>query len=523
MTSPTSPDAPDTERRRLLAGGALAAGTALLPAFAHAAQAAPGRTTSAISAADYLALDASAMAEAVRRRQLSPAELMAAAMARCDAVNPVVNAVVMRHDARAHALLAAGAGRGGALAGVPMLVKDLQTHLAGTVTTNGSRLFRDAPPSTRSSTIVERYEAAGSTVFGKTASPEFGMTTTTESRQWGQTRNPWNLKYSAGGSSGGAAAAVAAGIVPAAHATDGGGSIRIPASYCGLFGLKPSRYRTPAGPQRFEGWFGASVGHVVSRSVRDSALLLDVGQGHEEGSPYWSAPLERPFVAELKRPPGKLRVALVDQALTGAPLDPQIRRTLDDTVRLLLGLGHAVDAARLGLDAGQLFGAHGAVVGAALQATVRDREQELGRTLLADELETVTQHVLRRASDVTGEGLYRARQGFESVTMTMESLFARYDVILSPVTATLTPLLGALSLDQPYESYGRAAMGSAAFTIPANVGGQPSMSVPLGWSNEGLPIGMMFTARIGAEGLLFRLAAQLERERPWAAKRAPLA
>ncbi|HAV37853.1 MAG TPA: amidase, partial [Massilia sp.] len=178
---------------------------------------------------------------------------------------------------------------------------------------------------------------------------------------------------------------------------------------------------------------------------------------------------------------------------------------------------------RLGLDAGQLFGAHGAVVSAALLATVRDREQELGRTLLADELETVTQHVLRRASDVTGEGLYRARQGFESVTMTMESLFARYDVILSPVTATPTPLLGALSLDQSYESYGRAAMGSAAFTIPANVGGQPSMSVPLGWSNEGLPIGMMFTARIGAEGLLFRLAAQLERERPWAGKRAPLA
>jgi amidase len=519
MTKPSPSDAPDSARRRLLAGGTLAAGAALLGPFARMAQAAPA---GAIGSADYLALDATAMAEAVRRRQLSGSELMAAAMARCDAVNPRVNAVVMRHDERVRALLAGGAGRGGALAGVPMLIKDLQTHLAGTVTTNGSRLFRDAPPSERTSTLVARYEAAGSLVFGKTAAPEFGMTTTTESRQWGQTRNPWNLAHSAGGSSGGAAAAVAAGIIPAAHATDGGGSIRIPASYCGVFGLKPSRYRTPSGPQRYEGWFGASVAHVVSRSVRDSALLLDVGQGHEAGSPYWCAPLERPFVAELKLAPGKLRIALVADALTGSPLDPDIRRTLDDTVRLLLSLGHHVDAERLGLDVRQLFGSHGAVVGAALQSIVHDREQQLGRALATDELEQVTQHVLRTGSNVSGEALYRARQGFESVTMAMESKLGKYDVILSPVTATVTPLLGALTLDQPYEAYARAAMGSAAFTIPANVGGQPSMSVPLGSSETGLPIGMLFTARIGAEGLLFRLAAQLERERPWAQRRAQL-
>ncbi|HEX9172968.1 MAG TPA: amidase family protein, partial [Telluria sp.] len=307
MTKPTPAATPDTARRRLLAGGTLAAGAALLGPFAPLARAARAGT---ISEADYLALDASAMADAVRRGRLSGAELMAAAMARCDAVNPRVNAVVMRHDDRVRALLKMGGSRGGALAGVPMLIKDLNTYLAGTVTTNGSRLLRDSAPAARTSTLVARFEAAGSLVFGKTASPEFGLSTTTESRQWGQTRNPWDLARSAGGSSGGAAAAVAAGIIPAAHATDGGGSIRIPASYCGLFGLKPSRYRTPSGPQRFEGWFGASVGHVVSRSVRDSALLLDVGQGHEAGSPYWSAPLERPFSAELKLPPGRLRVAL---------------------------------------------------------------------------------------------------------------------------------------------------------------------------------------------------------------------
>ena len=518
LTPPAACDT-DSGRRRLLKTGALAAGATLLAPFSRFAQAA---TAGAIGSADYLALDATAMAEAVRRRRLSPAELLAAAMARCDAVNPRVNAVVMRHDERARALLAGAAGRGGALAGVPMLVKDLNTYLAGTVTTNGSRLFRDAPPAERTSTLVARYEAAGALVFGKTGSPEFGLTTTTESRQWGQTRNPWNLARSAGGSSGGAAAAVAAGIIPAAHATDGGGSIRIPASYCGLFGLKPSRYRTPSGPGRFEGWFGASVGHVVSRSVRDSALLLDVGQGREPGSPYWSAPLERPFSAEVGRAPGKLRVALVSDALTGAPLDAATRKVLDDTVRLLLSLGHHVDAARLPLDARQLFGAHGAVTATALLTSVRDREKLLGRPADSDELETVTRHILGNAAKVTGEDLYRARQSFEAITIGMEAMFEKYDVILSPVTATVTPLLGALSLSQPFEDYARGAMASAAFTIPANVGGQPSMSVPLGWSDDGLPVGMMFTAPTGAEGLLFRLAGQLEMARPWLQRRAPL-
>lgn len=501
------------ERRRFLKGSAALAGSALFVPLARSAHAAPAGP---LSATDYLALDATAMAAAVRRGELSAAELLAAAAARCDAVNPRVNAVVMRHDEHARALLAASAARGGALAGVPMLVKDLNTYVAGTVTTNGSRLFRDAPPATHTSTLVARYEAAGALVFGKTASPEFGLTTTAESHQWGQTRNPWNTAYSAGGSSGGAAAAVAAGIVPAAHATDGGGSIRIPASYCGVFGLKPSRYRTPSGPDHLEGWFGASVGHVVSRSVRDSALLLDVGHGHEAGSPYWSAPLERPFSAEVGFAPGKLRVALVDQSLTGAPLDPAVRKTLDDTVRLLLALGHHVEQARLPVDPLQLFTAHGTVVSTALLTSVRDREKALGRPAADDELELVTRHILGNGSKVTGEALYRARQSFEAVGIAVEGMFDKFDVILSPVTANLTPLLGKLRLDQPFENYARAAAGSAAFTVVANVGGQPAMSVPLGMSDEGLPIGMMFTAPLGAEGRLFRLAGQLERERPWA-------
>lgn len=505
------------QRRSLLKAGAVLAGASLLPRFGFAAD-------TGVSPREYAALDATAMAQEVRRGAISAEELLAAALQRCDAVNPKVNAVVMRHDDYARSLIAARRSQGlireGALAGVPMLVKDLNTFLIGTSTSNGSRFFKDAPPAKYTSTLIARYEAAGALAFGKTAVPEFGLTTTTESQLWGQTRNPWNLAHSAGGSSGGAAAAVAAGIIPAAHATDGGGSIRIPASYCGLFGLKPSRYRTPSGPGKFESWFGASVAHVVSRSVRDSALLLDVGQGHEPGSPYWLPPLERPFVDEVGRAPGKLRVALLDQSLTGLALDADIRRVLDETVKLLLSLGHEIEQIPLPVQPQQVFGAQGAVTGTALLTSIRDREQLLGRSAGADDLEQVTRKVLERAQGVTGEGLYRARQSFEAVSQAMEALFERFDVILSPVTATLTPELGKLRLSQPWDDYASAATGSAAFTVVANVSGQPAMSVPSGWSTSGLPVGMMYTARLGGEGLLFRLAGQLEQAKPWQGRRA---
>lgn len=481
-----------------------------------------GETSAAgCSQAEYLRLDATAMAEAVRRGDLEPADLLSAAMARCDAVNSQVNAVVMRHDERAREQLAArraaGTAREGALAGVPMLIKDLNASVAGTVTTNGSRMLRDAAPATRDSTLVARYEAAGMVVFGKTASPEFGLTTTTESALWGKTCNPWNLALSAGGSSGGAAAAVAAGIVPAAHATDGGGSIRIPASYCGVFGMKPTRYRTPSGPDTFEAWFGASCAHVVSRSVRDSAVLLDVSHGREPGSPYWLAPLARPFADEVGRAPARLRVGLVSDSLTGMALDPDIRDVLDETVRLLLGLGHDVEAVKLPVDPQQLFSAHGAVTGTALVSAICDREAALGRALGDDDLEPVSRHIAGNAGAITAETLYRARRTFERIGQSMDSVFERFDVLLSPVTATVTPELGVLSLDHTYDDYAKHIVGSVSFTVLANVSGQPAMSVPSGTSRTGAPIGMMFTARQCGEALLFQLAGQLEQARPWAA------
>ena len=502
------------QRRHVLKAAALAAGAGLLGRYASAAG------SSAVSPSEYLSLDATDMARAVQKGELTPEHLLAAAMARCDAVNPKVNAVNMRHDEYAQALLktrrAAGASTTGALAGVPILLKDLNTYLEGTRTTNGCRLFKDAPPAPQTSTLIARYQAAGAVPFGKTACPEFGLTTTTESLLWGQTRNPWNLARSAGGSSGGAASAVAAGIVPVAHATDGGGSIRIPASYCGVVGLKPTRYRTPSGPGKYEGWFGASVGNVVSRNIRDMALFLDVGQGHEQGSPYWAKPLVRPYIEELGTAAGRLRIGLVRDSLTGSPLDPAVAKVLDDTARRLSAMGHNVEELRLNIDPRQLFGAHGSVIGDALLTLVHDREQALGRPATADDFERITQLVLDNGKKVTGEGLYRARQSFESIGGYMEQQFDTFDVILSPVTANVTPELGLLSLNQPWDSYVHNAIGSAAFTVLANVSGQPAISLPVGMSENGLPIGMMFTGPLGGEDVLLRLSAQIEQDRPWA-------
>lgn len=511
--------ATDWPRRSVLKAGAVAVGVGLLGRFADA-------RAQGLSASDYQHMDGWAMSEAIRSGELSAEDLLTAALARYNAVNPKIQAVNMLHDTYARNLLAqrrvAGTSSQGALAGVPLLFKDLNTTLQGTITSNGSRLFKDSPPAERTSTLIARYQQAGAVPFGKTATPEFGLTTTTESLAWGQTHNPWNLAMSAGGSSGGSAAAVAAGIVPVAHATDGGGSIRIPASYCGVIGLKPSRYRTPSGPQHFEGLFGASVANVVTRTVRDSALFLDAGQGHEAGSAYWCAPLERPYVDELQRDPGKLRVAVVRRSLTGAPLDPAIAATLEQTIKHLSALGHELDELTLNIDPRQLFGAHGTVIGTAVRAQVQDREQVLGRAATAQDLEQITRVNLERSQGIRGEDLYRARQTFESIGALMEQQFDRYDVILSPVTGSLTPTLGVLSLDQPWDSYVAHAMGSAGFTVLANVSGQPAISLPLGMSDNGLPVGMMFTARLGGEDVLLRLASQLEQTSPWADRRAPV-
>lgn len=499
-------------REFMQVSGSLLAGAAIgFPASAK---------TRSLSFEEYANHDAVGLAKLVRDREVSAAELLEIAIARVDAVNPAINAVVLKHFDLARQALAEHTPTG-PLAGVPWLLKDLGIYLKGTITTAGCRFFHDAVAAF-DSTLVERYRQGGLVIFGKTASPEFGQTATTESRLWGLTRNPWNPEHTSGGSSGGAAAAVAAGIVPAAHASDGGGSIRIPASNCGLFGLKTSRGRTPSGPRVIEGWMGLSVQHAITRSVRDSAAILDLSQGPEPGSrvvPLVGAPS---YMAGLKQPPEKLRIALWDTHIYGLTVHPDCKEALAKTARLCESLGHVVEPAAPVLPVQEMGMAMGAATSTGLLVAIRDREKVLGRAVTEADLEPINWRSLQMAAKRSGEEIYRARTAIDRVGIALDGFFTRYDAILSPTTAVPPPKLGELSLDQPYEKYMLAAMNASPFTMVFNMGGHPAMSVPLHWNKEGLPIGTQFAARFGDELTLLRLAAQLEAAAPWAARRPQL-
>ena len=505
----------DGMRRRefLQAGGSLVAGAAIgLPVGAR------GRT---LSFEEYASHDAVGLAALIRNGDVSAAEVLDAAIARTEAVDPLINAVVLKHYNLARATLARGAPAG-ALAGVPWLLKDLGIRLAGTVTTGGSAFFRD-DVARFDSTLVERYRRGGLVIFGKTAAPEFGQTATTESRLWGLTRNPWNLAHTSGGSSGGAAAAVAASIVPAAHASDGGGSIRIPASNCGLFGLKTSRGRNPHGPNATESWMGLSVQHAITRSVRDCAAILDVSQGPEPGSRVVPLVGAASYAAGLAQPPGKLRIALWDTHIYGGTVHPDCREAMLKAAKLCESLGHEVEPAVLELPVADMGSAMSIVTGTGMLVSIRDREKALGRAATEADLEPINWRTLQQVAKRTAEDMLRARATIDRVGIVLDEFLARYDLILSPTTAVPPPKLGELSLDQPWESYIRAAMDASPFTSVFNMGGHPAMSVPLHWNAAGLPIGVQFAGRFGAELTLLRLTAQLEAAAPWAARRPALA
>jgi len=462
--------------------------------------------------ADYAAADATALAAMVRRGEASPAELLAAALARLAAVEPALGplVVVPRFDAaRAEA---AGALPDGPFRGVPFLLKDLFTDLAGTPSTNGSD-FHAAAPAAADSTVVARYRAAGLVVFGKTHSPELGGTSTTESRRFGATRNPWRTGLSAGGSSGGAAAAVAAGVVPVAAASDAGGSIIIPASCCGLFGLKPSRGRVPLGPRRLEGAGGLATQHVLSRSVRDSAAFLDLAVAGERASPI-AAPPSGPFLAEVGRPPGRLRIALMTRAVDGTEAAPACVAAAMDAAALCAGLGHHVEPAAPAIDVERRAAAERSLRLASLAATVASLEAEVGRPVREDDLEPATWQRYRAGLEVSGTAVLAAREAMLAAHRDVDAVFERFDVVLSPAMAAPPPPLGLIGLDRTDDAALAANRLCTAFAGLYNWTGQPSMSVPLCVA-DGVPIGVLVAARYGAEGLLFRLAAELEAARPW--------
>ena len=471
----------------------------------------------------YLESDGLELARLLRSGELAPAEAVECAAAIASELNGSLNAIVYSDFERAVEAAPEAVAAGGPFAGVPYLLKDLYAAADGLPMTNGSRLFASNVPD-HDSEMVRRYRRAGLVIAGRSASPEFGLTTSTESAIFGQTRNPWNLEHIAGGSSGGAAAAVAAGIVPAAHASDGGGSIRIPASCCGLFGLKPSRARVSLAPDAGEGWAGLSIQHCVSRTVRDSAALLDAVAGPVAGDPYAAPAPERPFLEEVGREPGRLRIALTTRAFNGSEVHPSCVAAVEKTARLCLELGHEVEEAAPAIDAVALGNATRLIVAANIRATVAERSEALGREPREDELEPMTWAMASVAEDHDVADYVRATRTVHAVGRQVAAFFSDgYDVLLSPTMAAPPAKLGVLSLSNQGDDYLPALLQTIGFTQLMNVSGNPAASVPLYWTDSygGLPIGVQFAAPMGGEGQLLRLSSQLEGARPWAFRKPP--
>jgi len=470
---------------------------------------------------EFETYDALELSELVARKQVSAAEMLEAAIARIEAVNPTINAVVQKMYDAARATIAAGLPAG-PLAGVPFLIKDLYAWCKGARVGNGSRLF-DGFVADRDYTIIERYKAAGLVILGRTNTPEFGLAPTTEPVANGPTRNPWNLSRSAGGSSGGAAAAVAAGMVPAAHATDGGGSIRIPASNCGVFGLKPTRARTPSGPFVGEGWSGMAVGHAVTRSVRDSAALLDAIAGPATGDPYWAPPPKRPFLQEVGADPGRLRIAFSTQSPTGGGVHPECAAAATSAAKLCAELGHNVTEAAPSFEIGAMRWARDVVVAASVRNAIDARLEALGRTVRDGEVERITGLWAERGLTYTARDYARALVILHGIGRRFGSFFAGHDVLITPVLSQPPEPLGATDMtSDDLDAFSEKLFHLVCFTRQINVTGGPAASIPLHWTPDGLPVGVHFVADFGNEAVLFRLAAQLEQARPWRNRRPPL-
>lgn len=470
---------------------------------------------------EYSEHDALGLAELVRRREVAPAELLEAAIERVERHNATVNAVVHRayEDARR---AAAGTLPDGPFRGVPFLLKDLNLDVAGMPRTDGCVALRDRVPAADAE-LVCRQRATGLVIFGKTNTPEFGITGTTEGRLFGPCRNPWNPDFIAGGSSGGAAAAVASGMVPLAHASDGMGSIRIPASCCGLFGMKISRDRNPWWPEDVMRALPLSVHHCVSRSVRDSAALLDATGFAETRAPWASPPKQRPYLDEIAARPQRLRIAFTRERPDGRPLHPEVKAAVEEAAHLVESLGHQVEERSLPINQMLLYLALTPVASANLAAAVAEIAESLGRELREDDLEPLTWSIVRGGRTGSGVQALRGMRWLARLVREVAAFFEEVDVYLTPTMATPPPRIGYIDPLGPDPSllHQRQAE-SFPFTAPFNMTGQPAMSVPLAWSSDGLPIGMQFAARYGDEATLFRLAAQLEEARPWRERRPPI-
>ncbi len=488
----------------------------------------------ALSHSEYVSRDALGLAALVRDREVTPDELLDTALARVQALNPKLNAVVRIMEADARRTAAAPAP--GSFAGVPFLAKDLITQYRGHPTSAGSRLLSDYVYD-HDSEMARRVRATGVLVMGKTNLPEWGLVPTTESELFGPCHNPWDTTRTPGGSSGGSAAAVAAGIVPMAGGGDGGGSIRIPASCCGLFGLKPTRGRTPTGPDYGLLWRGAVVEHVLTRSVRDSAAMLDATQGPDPGAPFEIAAPAGPYATEVGRDPGKLRIGFTARPLLRATVHPDCVAAVEDAATLLSGLGHHIEEAAPEVDADAFGLAFLTMVVAELGADLAQARLLVGRRPRRPDVEPPTWALSLLSKAFSSREYALALRVLERTGRTVAPFFASHDLLLTPTVASPPPPLGSL-MPTPTETRALRVLGTLGsgrlvrtagmlermaedafafipWTPVFNVTGHPAMSVPLHWNGEGLPVGVHLVGRFGAEDALFRLASQLEAARPW--------
>jgi amidase len=467
-------------------------------------------------------MDATEQAALVRNGSVSAGELVDQAIARIERLNPTLNAVIFELFDRARAA-AAGDLPDGPFKGVPLLLKDLGAELAGTPFCEGTAFAGDYH-STVDQELTRRFLAAGFVVCGKTNTPEFGILPTTEPQRFGPSRNPWNTAHSTGGSSGGSAAAVASGMVPVAHANDGGGSIRIPASCCGLVGLKPTRARVSTAPQYGDLMGGLVAEHVVTRSVRDSAAILDAVAGPVPGDPYWAPPRRgTSFAAAVGAAPKGLRVAVLTASPTGSEVHPDCVRATEQTAALCESLGHHLEPATLDVD-GDAFTEHFINVWAAGNAwTLLDWERRVGRAAAEEDVEPLTWSLVQLGLSLNSGQYLRSMQELQKMTRQIAQYFEGIDVLLTPTLGEPPAPLGTFDSPpgEPLTGLFRAA-AYVPFTPPFNVTGQPGISLPLHWNDEGLPIGVQFVGRFGDEETLLSLAGQLETAAPWADRRPPV-
>ncbi|NIO41583.1 MAG: amidase [Burkholderiales bacterium] len=492
---------------------------------------------------EYAKYDGLGLAELVRNKDVKPIELVEEAVRGIEQLNPQINAVIHRMYDLARQT-ADGHLPDGPFRGVPFLLKDLTMAYAGVPLRSGSRFHEHYVPD-YDSELVKRYKDAGVIVLGKTNTPEYGLVPFTEPELFGPTNNPWDLTRTSGGSSGGSAAAVASQMVPLAHASDGGGSIRIPASCCGVFGLKPTRGRTPLGPRMGDAWHGFDCEHVVNRSVRDSAAMLDATAGPDIGAPYYAPPSKRPFLDEVDADPGALRIAYTSEPLLPSVVHDDCIKGIDATVRLCQDLGHEVVEATPELDGPSFARAFFTMVCGETRATIEEAALLFGRKATASQFEADTWAVRLVGTKISASDFAQALRHLKLTARQVGRFFEEYDVLLTPTLARPPVEMGELQ-PQGLEAFGikllsringarllHAATGSGAlaeqvfdfvpFTPLFNATGQPAMSVPLYWNDKGLPIGMQFVGRYADEATLFRLAGQLERAKPWANKVPPTA